>query len=109
MLNNSNPTGDPATAPRCGAKARTRGGRPCQAPAIRGKTRCRMHGGLSTGPRTPEGLAKSRRARWTHGQYAQDTIAARRAALERAQWEAEATRQARLIIAQMFKGRRWRR
>jgi hypothetical protein len=31
--------------------------------------RCRMHGGASTGPRTPEGLARSRRARWKHGLY----------------------------------------
>jgi hypothetical protein len=31
--------------------------------------RCRMHGGMSTGPRTPEGLARSRRARWKHGLY----------------------------------------
>ena len=29
--------------------------------------RCRMHGGRSTGPRTSEGLARSRRARWQHG------------------------------------------
>lgn len=26
---------------------------------------CRMHGGLSTGPRTPEGLERSRHARWS--------------------------------------------
>jgi hypothetical protein len=31
--------------------------------------RCRLHGGLSTGPRTPEGLERSRRARWKHGGY----------------------------------------
>jgi hypothetical protein len=31
--------------------------------------RCRMHGGASTGPRTAEGLARSRRARWKHGLY----------------------------------------
>jgi hypothetical protein len=31
--------------------------------------RCRMHGGASTGPRTLEGLARSRRARWKHGLY----------------------------------------
>ena len=31
--------------------------------------RCRLHGGLSTGPRTPEGLARSRRVRWKHGRY----------------------------------------
>ena len=28
-----------------------------------------MHGGASTGPRTAEGLARSRRARWKHGLY----------------------------------------
>ena len=28
-----------------------------------------MHGGLSTGPRTPEGLARSKRARWKHGLF----------------------------------------
>jgi len=31
--------------------------------------RCRLHGGKSTGPRTPEGLARSRRANWRHGAY----------------------------------------
>ncbi len=31
--------------------------------------RCRMHGGMSTGPRTAEGLARSRKARWQHGYY----------------------------------------
>jgi hypothetical protein len=34
-------------AARCGAK--TRKGTPCEAPAIRGKARCRMHGGKSAG------------------------------------------------------------
>ncbi len=34
-------------APRCGA--RTRAGKPCQCPAIRGRSRCRIHGGRSTG------------------------------------------------------------
>jgi hypothetical protein len=32
-------------APRCGAK--TRSGAPCQAPAVSGKARCRMHGGAA--------------------------------------------------------------
>ena len=31
--------------------------------------RCRMHGGKSTGPRTPEGRERSRRANWKHGRY----------------------------------------
>ena len=34
-------------APRC--LARTRSGAECQSPAVRGKKRCRMHGGLSPG------------------------------------------------------------
>jgi hypothetical protein len=56
-----------ALAPRCGAH--TRSGCPCRAPSIRGKLRCRMHGGRSTGPRTPEGLARVRAARTIHGRY----------------------------------------
>jgi len=54
--------------PRCGARCRSKGGAPCVAPVVvcvfvneRGdiwrvvRNRCRMHGGLSTGPRTAEG------------------------------------------------------
>jgi hypothetical protein len=40
----------------------------------------RMHGGTSTGPRTPEGLARSKRAAWKHGRYSAETLAARREA-----------------------------
>ena len=54
-------------APRCGA--RTRGGAQCRAPAMRGRRRCRLHGGKSTGPGTAEGLARIRAATTTHGRY----------------------------------------
>ncbi len=37
---------------RCGAK--TRSGPPCQAPAVKGKCRCRMHGG-ARGSGAPQG------------------------------------------------------
>ncbi len=50
---------------RCGA-IRTNG-RPCPAKPISGKERCRFHGGMSTGPRTPEGrqrIADAQRKRW---------------------------------------------
>jgi hypothetical protein len=50
----------------CGA--RTRAGEVCQSPGMP-NGRCRVHGGLSTGPRTPEGLERSRTARWQHGYY----------------------------------------
>lgn len=49
----------------CGA--RTRKGAPCRAMAINGKGRCKFHGGMSTGPRTPEGRARisdAQRKRW---------------------------------------------
>jgi hypothetical protein len=39
-----------------------------------------MHGGLSTGPKTPEGLERSRRARWKHGKRSRAAIEARRIA-----------------------------
>ena len=32
-----------------------------------------MHGGKSTGPRTPEGLERSRKARWIHGERSAET------------------------------------
>jgi hypothetical protein len=65
-----------ALAPRCGASTRT--GCPCRAPAIHGKLRCRMHGGRSTGPRTPDGIARVRTARTIHGRYGAETRAWRR-------------------------------
>jgi hypothetical protein len=63
------PRGNPNLhlVPRCGS--RTRSGCPCRAPAILGKARCRMHGGRSTGPRTPEGIERLRAARTIHGCY----------------------------------------
>ena len=49
---------------RCGAK--TRKGTACQKPPLRGKTRCRLHGGLSTGPKTPEGKPRIAAAQCKH-------------------------------------------
>jgi hypothetical protein len=77
-------------APRCGAKAKRRG-EPCEAPAMP-NGRCRMHGGASTGPRTPDGLARSRKANWKHGRYSAEAIATRREA-------ATASRLLRRIVA----------
>src|SRR3954447_14787146 len=51
-------------APRCGARRRDGGS--CRQPGMT-NGRCRMHGGKSTGPRTPEGLERSRRSNWKHG------------------------------------------
>lgn len=33
------------SAPRCGARTKSNGGKPCRCPALKGKKRCRVHGG----------------------------------------------------------------
>lgn len=75
-------------SPRC--LAITRSGRPCRAPGVRDRRtrrygRCRMHGGSSTGPRTPEGLERARMANWRHGGRSREVVERRRtvAALRR--------------------------
>ena|SRR5215203_2178048 len=62
-------------APRCGAR-RKRDGKTCCQPAMP-NGRCRVHGGLSTGPRTPEGLERSRRSNWKHGYFSAEAKVAR--------------------------------
>ena len=57
---------------RCGA--RTRDGNPCRSPAVRGKRRCRMHGGAA-GSGAPIGNKNALR----HGHYMAEAIAERRA------------------------------
>ncbi|WP_343040877.1 helix-turn-helix transcriptional regulator [Pikeienuella piscinae] len=62
-----------ALRPKCGA--RTRAGPPCRAPVVAGKARCRMHGGLATGARTPEGrerIAEAQRRRWARWRAEQE-------------------------------------
>jgi len=71
-LKNGNPQFDLRNVRRCGA--RNRRGLPCRASAMR-NGRCKFHGGKSTGPRTPEGLERSRRAAWKNGLYSAAAIA----------------------------------
>ncbi|MDA9420649.1 MULTISPECIES: HGGxSTG domain-containing protein [Bradyrhizobium] len=61
-----------SASPRCGAG--TRGGFACRAPAVRGKVRCRMHGGAA-GSGAPWGNRNARK----HGLFTQERIAERRA------------------------------
>ena len=60
----------------CGA--RTRRGTACQKPPLAGKTRCRLHGGLSTGPKTTEGKARIAAAHWKHGRRSRAFTEARK-------------------------------
>jgi hypothetical protein len=60
-----------------GQNARSkRTGKPCRAAAMP-NGRCKVHGGKSTGPRTPEGLERSRRANWKHGHFSREAKAER--------------------------------
>ena len=58
---------------RCGA--RTRSGSPCRSPAVRGRRRCRMHGGAA-GSGAPEGNRNALR----HGGRTAEAMALRRLA-----------------------------
>ena len=57
---------------RCGAK--TRKGAECQRPANKKNGRCRLHGGASTGPRTPDGQERISQANMRHGKYTKDKL-----------------------------------
>lgn len=53
-------------------KAMTRAGMPCRLQSEPGRQRCRLHGGLSTGPKTAEGkkrIAAAQRLRWQRQRY----------------------------------------
>lgn len=54
----------------CNARKK-RTGAPCHQPAMK-NGKCRFHGGKSTGPRTSEGLARSRSANYKHGLYTKE-------------------------------------
>jgi hypothetical protein len=58
-------------ARRCGAK--TRAGGPCRCPAVRGRTRCRIHGGMSPG--APRG---ERNGNFEHGFWTCEAVQERR-------------------------------
>jgi hypothetical protein len=93
-LKNGNPAGDYMAAPRCGAH--TRSGACCRQPAMP-NGRCRFHGGLSTGPRTAEGLQRSRSARFVHGGRTAEIIDLRSTA-------ARSARRMKLLLAAAKQG-----
>ncbi|MDQ2084771.1 HGGxSTG domain-containing protein [Xanthobacteraceae bacterium Astr-EGSB] len=60
------------TSRRCGAK--TRAGTSCRAPAVRGKNRCRMHGGAAG-----SGAPRGNRNAELDGYFRRENISHRRA------------------------------
>lgn len=96
-LKNNNPPGDLSKAKQCGA--RTRKGTACKGPAMP-NGRCRMHGGPSTGPRTPEGREGIRISRTKHGRYSQQAIERRQAATR----ERRAIRETLKVLSGLLRG-----
>jgi hypothetical protein len=71
LSNHAPNTGPMLASPRCGAKIRFGGS--CRSPAVRGKRRCRMHGGapVSGAPRENQNARR-------HGLFTSDAIAERK-------------------------------
>ncbi|MFM7656166.1 MAG: HGGxSTG domain-containing protein [Paracoccaceae bacterium] len=92
---------------RC--RARTKGGDPCQRPAVARTGRCPNHGGKSTGPRTEEGRARIAAAQIKHGRL---TRAAKEAAKRHAEIGRAIRKELRTIerelIAEGLLAKAWR-
>ena len=71
MSDHARNTAPMLASPRCGAK--TRASSACRSPAVRGKKRCRMHGGAKG-----SGAPKANRNARKHGLFTGDAIAERR-------------------------------
>ena len=71
MSDHTRNTAPMLASPRCGAK--TRSGASCRSPAVRGKKRCRMHGGAQG-----SGAPKANQNAHKHGLFTRDAIAERR-------------------------------
>ena len=68
------------TCTQCNAKSK-RTKQQCRNPAIKGKTKCKHHGGRSTGSKTPEGKARQIAANTKHGNETRGIRKARRTRL----------------------------
>ena len=66
VLTNYTTLGGRVTCTQCDAKSK-RTKQQCRNPAIKGKTKCKHHGGRSTGSKTLEGKARQIAANTKHG------------------------------------------
>ena len=71
MSDHARNTGPMLASSRCGAKIRSGGS--CRSPTVRGRRRCRMHGGAPESG-APRGNQNARQ----HGRFTGDAIAGRR-------------------------------
>lgn len=61
---------------QCKAKSKRSRAR-CRNNAVKGKAVCRLHGAFA-GPKTPEGIARIKKANTTHGNYTKEAFEERR-------------------------------
>ena len=61
----------------CKAKTRSADKHPCRRVACK-NGKCHLHGGHSTGSRTPEGRKRQKMASWKHGMYSKEALMERR-------------------------------
>lgn len=74
---------------KCGARSKQNNHAPCRQPAMKNARRCRLHGGKSTGPKTPEGKQKAAYANYKHGLYTNDAMIERKMVREMLKWRHE--------------------
>ena len=79
-MTNYTTLGGRVTCTQCNALSK-RSRQRCKAPAIKGKTKCRFHGGKSTGAKTAEGRARIAAAHTVHGRETRAKRAERSAKL----------------------------
>ena len=72
----------------CGAKSKQHNHAPCRQPAMK-NGRCRLHGGLCTGPKTKEGKLRSAQANLKHGLYTKKAITERKHMQMMMKWREE--------------------
>lgn len=68
---------------QCGAE--TRAGLPCRIPPVRGRLRCRMHGGAKTGT-NPSGGQRGNQNAFLHGYYSAAARAERKRLADQIRW-----------------------
>lgn len=95
------------TCLQCNAKSK-RTKQQCQAPAAKGKTKCRFHGGASTGPKTEQGRRHCAEAKTIHGRETRAKRAVRNLALVRLAHLETMGRVIGLIVGPRSKGRKVR-
>jgi hypothetical protein len=78
----------------------------CGRPVVEGKAVCSRHGGMSTGPKTPEGRAKCAAAKTIHGQETRAIRAERQKTVARLRFLEDLMFQVGMIRGSRTRGRK---